>query len=140
MTLTVGDDTYATEAEYEAYAAAYGWTLTGDNEVNLRLGKRAIDLSYNWRPGYPTADEDAIKHAQIELAYVIMGGADPMGVLQGGAIKRKKEKVDVIEEEIEYADGHLRERAAYPAVDALVAPFVFGKVGAATGSIRLVRV
>ena len=138
MALTVGDDTYATEAEYMAYAAAYGWTLTGDSEVNLRLGKRALDLSYNWRPGYPTADEDAIKHAQIELAYVIMGGADPMGVLQGGAIKRKKEKVDVIEEETEYLTP--RERPAYPAVDALVAPFVFGKVGAATGSIRLVRV
>ena len=152
MALIVGTDTYATMAEYQAYAADYGWTLEADGEVALRKARKALDLSYIWRgsrqddaqllewPRDLAQDTpEAIKAAQMELAYLMQGGADPLATLATGAIKRKREKVDVIEEETEYADGTARERPAYPAVDALVAAFVVGKIGARTGSIRLAR-
>jgi hypothetical protein len=148
MALAVGTDTYATLAEYQAYAAAFGWSLTGedaDDEVNLRLGRRALDLSYIWKGdksddaqplAFPRDDEatpQAIKDAQCELAYIIQGGADPMAALSGGAVKR--EKVDVIETEYERP----RERDAYPAVDALVSGLHNGKAGNGFGSVNLVR-
>lgn len=147
MSLIVDTDTYATLVEYRAYAEAFGWTLGGSDaidEINMRLGRRALDLSYSWtgdksdddQPiAFPRGEEtpQAIKDAQCELSYLIQGGADPMATLAGGAIKR--EKVDVIE--TEYAAP--RERNAYPAVDALVVGLHNGKVGAGAASLPLVR-
>lgn len=152
MALTADVDTYATLAEYRAYAAAFGWTLAGTDdadEVNLRLGRRSLDLSYNWKGeksdddqplAFPRDGDDtpqAIKDAQCEMAYLIQGGADPMATLEGGAIVRKREKVDVIEEETEYATP--RARPLYPAVDALVSGLHTGAVGSGFGSVTLVR-
>lgn len=152
MALTADVDTYATLAEYQAYAAEYGWTLAGTDtadEVNLRLGRRSLDLSYKWSGSktdvaqplaFPRDGEDtpqAIKDAQCEMAYLIQGGADPMATLEGGAIVRKREKVDVIEEETEYAEP--RSRPLFPAVDALVSGLHNGPVGSGAGSVTLVR-
>ena len=157
-------DSYATLAEYQARAAAFGWTLAGDpaDEINLRKAAVALDSGYNWL-GYADTETQAlawpreisqsvggyyvqsdaipanIKTAQMELAYLIQGGADPFATLSGGMVKRKREKVDVIEEETEYMDGGARERAAYPLIDALVGPFAHGKVGARGGSLSLAR-
>lgn len=150
MPLTVDVDTYATLAEYEAYGASYGWTLadTDDqNEINLRLGRRALDASYAWKgqksdPDQPLAfprdgeeTPQAIKDAQCEMAYLIQNGADPLAPISGGGVKR--EKVDVIETEFFEASSA---RTTYPAVDGLVAGLHNGKAGGKSGSVPLVRV
>lgn len=158
-------DTYATQAEYEAYATAMGLTLTATTDAakegNLRRARLYLDRAYVWH-GTPTTSTQAlawprsmsvlvdgysvdvdtvpqrIKDAQCELAYLIDGGEDPFSTLEGGAVKRKREKVDVLEDETEYADGTGRDRSAYRAVDQLVAPYAQHKAGG-SGSIGLVR-
>ena len=136
-------DTYATLAEYTARAAAMGWTLADTdaaNEVNLRRAAVAIDATYQfigyqqykaqaldwprlWTglvdgwPVDPDTIPQAVKQAQMEMAYLIQGGADPLATFTG-AIKR--EKVDVIE--VEYTGGAGRPR--FDAVDRLLRNFV----------------
>ena len=163
---TVGgaaSDSYATLAEYTAFAAAYGYTLEvadAANEVNLRKAVRYIDQAYFWM-GWKTTDAQAlewprfidglvdnytvpsdaipqkIKDAQMEMAFLIQGGTTPLITLSGGAIIRKREKVDVIEEETEYSAP--REREAYPIIDALVGRYANGKIGTSSGSFGLMR-
>lgn len=156
-------DSYATLAEYQAYGAAYGWSLSGvdaTDEVNLRNARRALDTLYVWKgqrvtsmqllewprsitgyiDGFPVSTDaipQAIKDAQCELAYLIQGGATPDATIENGAIQSKREKVDVIEEETVYARS--RERQAYPIVDGLVAPYARMKRGARAASIGLMR-
>lgn len=164
LTATIGgatSDTYATMAQYQAYALNYyNVTITddADSEAHLRQAARYLDNGYTWA-GYPTnqtqalawpryvnilvdgwpVDSDtipqAILDAQCEMAYRISLGATPYADLDGGAVKR--EKVDVIE--TEYAQGTERDRVAFPAVDALVGPYVTGKVGGKSGSLRVAR-
>lgn len=166
LVTTVGgasSDSYATLAEYQAFAAAYGYTLSGTDaadEVNLRKAVRYLDQAYIWKgyrvtstqalewPRYVTEYVDnyavpsdaipqKIKDAQMEMAFLIQGGAAPLATLTGGAIVRKREKVDVIEEETEYSAP--RERDAYPVVDGLVGRYADRKAGVASGSIALMR-
>jgi len=142
---------YATEAEYIAYAAAMGWTLSGDNEVNLRQAAKALDANnsfvgvtqYQFQArAWPrlwtglvrgwSIDPDTIpqpiKDAQCEMAYLIQGGADPLATIDG-LVKRKREKLDVIEEETEYFGG--QGKPSYPAVTRLLRGYIIGGPGQA---------
>ena len=118
-------DSYATLAEYTARATAMGWTLGAEaaNEANLRRAAIAIDTGYTHKgtkaaqaqalawPRVNVIDGDgysvssgtipqAVKDAQMEMAYLIQGGADPLATVDAVV---KREKIDVIE--VEYQSG-----------------------------------
>ena len=151
-------DTWATLAEYQARAAAMGWTLAGtdaEDEVNLRRAAVAVDANYifvgrkqyqfqvrewprlevpliqSW-PTNPDTIPQAVKDAQMEMAQIIQGGTDPLAVFEG-AVKRVREKADVLEEETEYTGGRARPR--FTAVDRILRDYV--RAGA--GQMQVVR-
>lgn len=158
-------DSYASLAEYVAYAASYGLTTTGDDaakEVALRRARAYLDGGYKWSgvkvtvtqalawprvfdylvDGFQVLSSEIpqdIKSAQCEMAAIIQGGADPFQAITAGAVVSLKEKIDVLEVDTKYKDSSARDRAAYPAVDQLVAPYVTGKAGQVFGSIGLAR-
>ncbi len=162
LTTTIGgasSDSYITLAEWATYATAQRWTLTGDDaakEAYLRRAALALDVSYRWvgYPQYQTQKRawprlwtglvdgwpinpdtipEPVKDAQAELAYIIMGGVDPLETFDG-VLGRTRDKVDVIEEEREYIGGKGRSR--FTAVDRLVSHCTAGGVG---GSVPLLR-
>lgn len=163
--IVAGADSYVTLAEYQAYAALYGWTLAGTDaadEVNLRIARRYLDNAYSWKGAKVQVDQplawprymgdyvdgfivpsdeipDPIKNAQMEMAYLVQNGADPYATITGGTVKRKKEKVDVIEEETEYFEGSGLDRDSYPLIDQMVGAYVSGKAGGRMFSIALTR-
>jgi hypothetical protein len=127
------------------------------NEINLRRAAIALDVSYAFRGTKNTAGQarewprfsdmgygstvyfdpypirstevpQRIKDAQMEMAYLIQGGADPLATYTGGI---KRQRVDVIE--VEYAGAQGRPR--YDAVDRLLS----GYVTAAPGQSVMVR-
>lgn len=121
MTVTVGTDSYVTEAELTAYATARGETLTADGSVLLikamdyleslsyKGEKTSLTQALSWPrsgvyvDGYllPSGDvPQLIKDAQMAVAISIDGGTDPLSDVSP-AIKR--ERADVVE--IEYQDG-----------------------------------
>lgn len=152
-------DSYVTLAEYEAYAAAQGLTpLSGNDashEAELRRAAQVIDESYSfigikqyqyqarawprlvrqlvadW-PVNPDTIPDAVKRAQMEMAWLIHGGADPFATYDG-AVKRKREKLDVIEEETEYTGG--KGRPMFTGVDRMLRDYVIS----GSGQARMVR-
>lgn len=158
-------DSYQTLAGFQSYATAMGWTLTATNSVQeaaLRRARVYLDRTYSWLglrateaqalvwprqigqliDGYYVALDEipqAILDAQSEMAYAILGGADPFAVISGGAVTAKRVKAAVAEVETTYAEGTARDRTAWPAVDALVAPYVTGKAGQAPFSVVAVR-
>lgn len=157
LTVTVGgatSDSYATLAEYEAYAeAVHNETFSGhghdaQHEAELRMAARYLDTFYTWTgskryqdqarawprlqelvvDGWPVSIDtipQAIKDAQCEIAYQIHEGATPFATIDAGAAIR--EKVDVIE--VEYAPGTARNRPAFQAADRMVSDYVKGKAG-----------
>lgn len=145
-------DSYATLAEYTTRAAAMGWSLADTdaaNEINLRRAAVVIDESYafigmkqyqfqarswprlvnqlvdDW-PIDPDTVPEAIKTAQMELAFLIQGGADPLATVEA-PVKRKREKVDVIEEETEYAGALTLPR--FTGVNRILRPYVRAGAG-----------
>lgn len=151
-------DSYATLAEYQARATAFGWTLSGTDatdEINLRRAAIVLDASYGWKGlrgsefqardwprdyvGYVDGwwiDSDivpqAIKDAQMEMAFLIQGGADPLATVQA-PVKRERKKADVLEIETEYAGGKALPR--FTAVDRILRDYV--RAGA--GQVHLAR-
>ncbi len=115
-------DSYATLAEYTARAAAMGWTLEDTdaaNEANLRRAAIVMDAQYefvglkqyqfqarDWPrlfsglvdgwPIDPDTVPQAIKDAQMELAYALQGGTDPLASLDA---RIKSERVGALETE-----------------------------------------
>jgi len=161
LTTTIGgasSDSYITLAEWITYATAQGWTLTGTDdqkEAYLRRAALAVDVSYRFvgQPQYqdqkrewpriytglvngwpidPDTIPGAVKDAQAELAYLIMGGADPLATYEG-AIESERSKVGPIERDRTYLGGKARPR--YTAVDRILAPYTTSGVG----SPRIVR-
>lgn len=156
-------DSYATLAEFQSYLSAIGLSGSGvdaTDEANLRRARQYMDRSYLWKgtrvtqaqalewprfileyvEGYAVPSDSipqAIKDAQCEVAYLIQSGADVFATITGGAVKRKREKVDVIEEETEYSVA--RDRDAYPAVDMLVAPYAEAKSGQTSLTMGVMR-
>lgn len=149
-------DSYVTLAEWQAYWDARGIDLTqhghdASHEANLRRAADVLDATYQWvglkqykvqARGWPRVwtplidgyaiDPDtipqAIKNAQMELAYLIHEGADPFATYDGAV---KREKVDVIE--VEYQGG--KGRPMYTGIDRILRDYV--KAGA--GQIAMVR-
>lgn len=151
-------DSYATLAEYTARSVAMGWTLADTdaaNEINLRRAAVVIDETYDfigmkqyqfqarswprlvnrlvddW-PIDPDTVPGAIKDAQMEMAFLIQGGADPLATVDA-PVKRKREKVGQIEEETEYAGALALPR--FTAVDRILRDYV--RAGA--GQVHLAR-
>lgn len=158
-------NSFVTLAEYQAYRVLY-YGVTGSeddlsDELNLMRALRHLERGYIWKgyrvtdaqarewprfiseyvEGFPVLSDaipQAIKDAQCEMAYQISQGATPDATVENGAIIQKRERVDVIEESTTYATSS-RERAAYPIVDGLVAPYAKMKRGARAASIGLMR-
>lgn len=155
LTTTIGgasSDSYITLAEWATYAAAQGWTLAGTDdqkEAYLRRAALAVDVSYTfvghtqyqtqkrewprvWAgyvdgwPVNPDTIPDAVKDAQAELAYLIMGGVDPLATFDG-TIQSERSKVGPIERDRTYMGG--KGRARYTAVDRLLMSYTIGGVG-----------
>lgn len=106
-TIVAGADSWVTVAEWEAYAAAYGYTIQAADEaakeVILRTAQRAISTRYVFKGvlvsdaqttavprywggrirGFPVAGDVVptdFKDAQCEMANAIDQGADPLGL------------------------------------------------------------
>lgn len=158
-------DSYATLAEYQAYAVAMGLALAGDDvaqETQLRRARAYIDRVYSWLGRKVSADQSlawprlisktvggfvvpsdvipkAIKDAQCEMAAIIGSGTDPLAPVSEGAVVSERKKVDVLEVETKYAEASAKDRASYPAVDNLVADYVSSMPGQSPLSVPLVR-
>ncbi len=147
MAVTVGVDSYVTEAQLTTYATARGITISGDLSQLLIKAmdwleaqsfsgvKRDTSQPLKW-PRYsgdgtwsdPWAEypEDAngvpvdIGKAQMAAALIYDDGGDPIGAITRAV---KREKVDVIE--VEYADS-AASQTLYPLLQSLIAPFMGG--------------
>ncbi len=150
-------DSYASAAEYTARAAAMGWTLGATQETDLRRAAVAIDaLWLNGALGYrqyqtqarefPRVITDlvngwpvnvdsipaAIKAAQMEMAYLIQGGADPLATIDG-VVASERVKAGPVESETTYQGG--KAQARYTGVVALLRPYL----AAGAGQARMLR-
>ena len=160
-----GANSYATTDEADDYffdRNMLSWTdaeLTA-KEKALLDASQYLDATYRWvgarktqaqglgwprsvardGDGFSIADgivPRKVKEAAFELALVALT-ADLLAPLErGGAIKRKLEKVDVIEEETEYQDGAPAHRT-YPLVDRMLAGLYESRAGGI--NLRVVRV
>jgi len=126
-TVVPNADSYVTVAEYAAYAAARGWTIrdtTGEDEQDLRRAYDVLNRKFEFRgrpanedvqtgefPRYIFKDQfnyltppdevpQRVKDAQIEIAYIIRGGIDPMAVVETSKTSEKI-KVGPIETDVE---------------------------------------
>ena len=147
-------DSYVTLAEWEAYATAQGWAL-GATEANLRRAALSIDVSNSfigqsqyqaqsrqwpriWTglvdgwPINPDTIPTAVKQAQMELAYLIHAGADPLATVEG-VIGSERVKAGPVESDITYIGGKASPR--YTAVSRLLRPYLT----AGEGQLKLVR-
>jgi hypothetical protein len=152
-------NSFATLAEFTAYAALRGWTLeTTDalNEINMLRAMDALTRKYT-STGYKTTEAQALpyprvtdvyidgyvvatdivpqqwKDAEFEMAYLIQGGADPLATVELGAVKVSKVKAGPVESETEYSGA--RETPRYVAIEGLIGPFILSGLGAATVKI-----
>lgn len=151
-------DSMASLAEYEAYAAALGWTLADTdaaNEVNLRRAAQYLDRNYAfigmkqyqyqtmpWPRLYPGLIEDwpvnpdtipgAIKDAQCELAFLIQGGLDPFATVTA-VVASTRAKAGPVETETVYQGGLSRPRLV--ALEGILGPYL----ASGRGQQRLAR-
>ncbi|WP_299945347.1 DnaT-like ssDNA-binding protein [uncultured Ruegeria sp.] len=156
-------DSYATLAEYQTYAANMGWELPAlhaTQEAHLRRAAMINDAAYVWLgrrvtstqalqwpryiaqdvDGFPVASDAIpapIKTAQMEMAYLLQQGDDPVSKVDGRTITSERKKVDVIETETQYSEGFAQ--ASYPSVDRLVSTYSTGKLGQRAGSVPIMR-
>lgn len=147
-------DSYATLAEYTARAAAMGWTLAetdAENEINLRRAAVAIEATYaevfvgirqydgqalSWPRTWvgwvldfdidPDTIPPRVKDAQMEMAYLIQNGADPLANVTAG-IRAEDSQVGSLRKRVEYAGAKTLPR--YTVVDRLLRPFTKGSGG-----------
>ena len=156
-------DSYTTLAQYTDYAQAMGWheqIVDHPAEAALRRAAMAIDRLYRAKgtranaaqalawprtgivlDGQAVASDTvpkAVRSAQCEMARLILGGADPFAATSEQRITKRREKVDVLEEETEYeATG---QAVSYPAVDSLLVGLIRPKGGHLPFSVPLTRV
>lgn len=159
-----GANSYATTDEADDYF--FDRDLTAWTDAELTAKEKALldasqymDATYRWigakktqaqglgwprsgacdPDGFPIAHSIVprrVKESAFELALEALA-ADLLPPLErGGAIKRKLEKVDVIEEETEYQDGAPDNRT-YPLVDRMLAGLYEGRAGGI--NLRVVR-
>lgn len=141
---TLANDSYATAAEYEAYALARGITvISAQLDADLVLSADFIDTYYNFKgdvldeaqPMKLPTDEvtiDNIKKGALKAVEMQQAGllTLDLAATQAGAVKRVMEKVDVLETETEYVDGTQQlYRRKTPELDRLLRPFTIGGNG-----------
>ncbi len=143
MALTVGLDTYATDAQLAAYAAARGVTITGTPDVLLVQAMDYLEsLEGQWQ-GYRTSTSqplawprtgvyvygslqasDAVPQriiqAQCQLAIEAISQPLMPTVVAGAKGAVIEETVDVIS--VKYADGATNEAPVFRSVTAIVKP------------------
>lgn len=160
MPLTPGTDTYATEAELTAYAAARGITVTGSQSVILTLAMDYLaTLEDQWQGSRTSASQplawprtgvyvygtaladDAIpqslKDAQIRLALEADSGVALMptvGVGSTGSVI--EETVDVVT--VKYAEGYNNTQPIFTAVTGLLKPLF--RTGSGGSNFAVTRV
>jgi hypothetical protein len=160
LTTTIGgasSDSYATAADYTARAAAMGWMLNATQETDMRRAAVAIDALWLCRAlgyrqyqaqarefprvigdlvqGWPVNVDtipQAIKDAQMEMAYLIQGGADPLATIDA-AVASERVKAGPVESETVYQGG--KGQASYTAVATLLRPYL----SAGAGQVQLRR-
>jgi hypothetical protein len=141
---TLGTDSYVTSADYEAYASARGINADLTNlDADLIKSADFIDTYYNFK-GQPVSDTQemklptdqvtiaAIKKAALKAVEMQQGGLLTLDLasVSAGAVKRIMTKVDVLEKEVEYADGSQSTfKRKTPELDMLLRPFVVGGAG-----------
>ena len=76
-----------------------------------------------------------VKDAQALLALEALAGDLLPAEARGGAVKLKRERVDVVEEETEYFEGAPGGKA-YRLVDRLLAGLIVGRAGGASYPVR----
>ena len=132
---TLATDSYVTESEYQTYADARGITIdVGKVESDLVLSADFINTFYNLAdqyklPGIETAELAAINKAALKAVELQQAGRLTIdyAAIAGGVVKRKREKVDVIEEETEFQDGTTPTiKPRVPELDQLIRPFLAG--------------
>lgn len=151
ITTISGADTncYVTLAEITAHFTERGWTVpdaatleqqairaTDYIDANYEfIGRRATrDQARQWPRYYERAvagwhlDSTTIpakvKQAIFELTYRLGQNDSLFDTIKHGAIVRKKSKVGPVETDLEYSQSTTMDRPKFPAVDALLAPFV----------------
>ena len=152
-------DSYVTLEQYAEYAHAMCWHDEIVAHPALRRAAMAIDRLYPAKgtrtdaaqalawprtgvslDGHILASDTipkAVQSAQCEMARLILGGADPFAATSEQRITKRREKVDVIEEETEYeATG---QAVSYPAVDSLLVGLIHPKGGHLPFSVPLTR-
>ena len=137
MAITVGTNSYVTEAELTAYATDRGITISNDTSVLLIKAMDYIETRMYISSKYDTAqalqfprwsildyDDDVvpteIKNAQMIAALLIDSGKDLQPTI-GQSVKR--EKVDVIE--VEYQDGSTTGSNQFRALNDILRPFLY---------------
>ena len=150
MAVTVGVDSYVTEAELAAYAAARGITIAGAPSVLLTKAMDYLDtLEYQWQgarsvggqalawPRYPvyifgslianTVIPQQLKNGQMQLAIE----ADTQELMPTTAVGGKgsviEETVDVIS--VKYAEGYNNSQPIFSAVNKILKPIMIPVAG-----------
>lgn len=150
----LSSDSYATLADWTAFATTTGRTITGttaEQEVRLRRAALAIEDRYTFR-GWPTFEfqalawprsdvgmvdgwiiannviPPAIKRAQMEMAFALQAGVDPFPVTTG-VIGSESSSVGPLSKSVTYLGG--KARPAIPAVDKIMQPFLSSGAGMA---------
>ena len=132
---TLSVDSYTTEAEYQAYSDARGITVnTSAIDADLVLSADFMNTYYNLADEYKLPDiEDEylalINKAALKAVELQQAGRLTIdyAAISGGLVKRKFEKVDVLEEETEYQDGTAPTyKPRVPELDLLMRQFLVG--------------
>lgn len=137
-------DSYVSEADCTTYAAARGYTMSGDAEISIIKAMDYIE-SQNFK-GYKYTDEQALQfprgnvyiddyailvtsippelvNALCEAAMIQDAGSE---ILPTNERETKREKVDVIE--VEYSDG-ARNTPSYPKINVHLDKLIVSKQG-----------
>ncbi len=159
-----GANSYATTDEADDYF--FDRDLPAWTEAEVIVKEKALldasqymDATYRWIgakktqaqglgwPRFGACDPDGftiasdivprkVSEAAFELAFEALTADLLPSLERGGAIKRKMEKVDVIEEETEFQDSAPAHRS-YPLIDRLLAGLYEGRAGGV--NVRVVR-
>lgn len=164
MALVVEDGTglnnsngYISVAEYKAYADERGidYASFSDSEIEQSIVVASSDFLeayYNFK-GDILQEDQALKlptdiveiNAKVKKSTCIATNLNLDGLLmivttadtQKGDIKRLKEKVDVVESEVEYREGSQQTaKVSTPVIDRLLSPYLANGYGGITGLDR----
>lgn len=138
---TLATDSYATAAEYEAYASARGISVNhGQLDHDLVKSADFIDTHYNFK-GEPLDEAQPmklptdlvtianIKKAALKAVEMQQAGllTLDLAALAGGVVKREMKKADVLEKEVEYQDNTTpTSKPRTPELDQLLRPYLAG--------------